>query len=362
MLQTASVFRRGTSPSTSLARTEEQRHVLREDGPDVADLEVPLLFLAINTGPQYGNRRADIRASWLQHPALAPGGPVVFRFVVGVVGNVSVAKALEAEVSRFRCQFLRLPVRDCYENLTNKTFDLLSWFAEQRPARFLMKVDDDSYPHFDELVSLVETQKQRFAYMGLVAECAEVLRTGKWAETCLEYDSSVYPLYAQGSGYILSVDLAVETARVAASDGRCLSNEDVAMGSWVSIVNKSEETHVHIVPVPSTLNACSPGDVLSLSMNSSAFHCMWENWRQERAVCCGDCESQELAFPNKGWWHYAPCGFTFTCATVPDISCGSLGGEMAAAKWRWHIKKHWLTLAVSPPMLDTNYNPLPHVG
>jgi len=135
----------------------------------------------------------------------------------------------------------------------------------------------------------------------------------------------VYPRYAQGPGYILSAELVVETARVAASDGRRLVNEDVSVGSWVRIVNASEATRVHIVPLPSTMNACSPGDVLSMGMNSSAFHCMWERWHQGRVVCCGDYESQERAFPNRRWWNYYPCGFTRTCATAPFIACGKSG-------------------------------------
>jgi len=289
--------------------------------------DTPLLFLAIYTGPQYFNRRADIRASWLNHPLLAPGGPVAFRFVVGAVkaGNTSTAEALEAEVRQFRSQFLRLPIEDGYDNLTNKTFALLSWFAEHRPARFLMKVDDDSFPHFDKLVNLLEGQKQRYAYMGLFSECAIVLRKGKWAQSKKDYNGSVYPLYAQGPGYILSAELAVETASAAASDGRCLFNEDVSVGSWVHVVNASKANPVHVVPIPSSMNVCSPGDVLSLSINSSAFGCMWERWRQGQAACCGDYDDQEAEFPNRGEYNYCPCGFLQTCESAPGIACGHGG-------------------------------------
>jgi len=324
MLQLRSVFRDGAGPSPYPALAEEQRRVLPEKGQGVSASEAPLLFVAIYTGPQYGSRRADIRASWLRHPLLAPGGPVAFRFVVGAVNpvDVSVADAFEAEVSQFRSQFLRLPIEDGYHQLTNKTFALFSWFAEQRPAPFLMKLDDDSFPHIEKLVNLLERQKQRYAYMGLFTECGEVEYTGKWAESCTEFNSSVYPLYAQGPGYILSAELVVEAARSAASDGRCLVNEDVSVGSWVRIVNASEATPVHVLPLSSTMNACSPGDFLSLNMNSSAFHCMWERWRQGRAVCCGDCKSQHFAFPNKGNSQHCPCGFKQTCASLPNIACG----------------------------------------
>merc|ERR1719362_1304940 len=94
-------------------------------------------------------------------------------------GKASAASAFEAEVSQFRSQFLRLPIEDGYEKLTNKTFALLSWFAKKRPARFLMKLDDDSFPHLEKLVSLLEGQKQRYAYMGLFTECAYVRHKGK---------------------------------------------------------------------------------------------------------------------------------------------------------------------------------------
>jgi len=307
MLQLHTVFRHRASPSPYLALAEERRHLLPAKGRDVSASEAPLLFLAIYTGPQHGSRRADIRASWLNHPLLAPGGPIAFRFVVGAAEPGSTASvALEAEVSQFRSQFLQLPIEDRYEKLTNKTFALLSWFAEHRPARFLMKTDDDTFPHLTEVVKVLEGQKQRYVYLGLFIDCAEVQHEGKNAETAVGYNSSVYPLYAHGSGYLLSAELAVETARAAASDGRRLFNEDTSVGAWVQIVNASEATPVHVVPLPSSMGMCSPGDVLSLSMNSSALPCMWERWRRGLGVCCGDHESQERAFPNLGVWkkHY----------------------------------------------------------
>jgi len=314
--------------------------VLPEEGRDVSASEVPLLFLAIYTGPQYVSRRADIRASWLHHPLLAPGGPVAFRFVVGEVklNNVSEAEAFEAEVSQFGSQFLHLPIEDGYDKLTNKSFALLSWFAEQCPAQFLMKLDDDSFPHFEKLVNFLEGQTQRYAYMGLFTECAPVKHDGKWAETSEEYNRSVYPLYAQGPGYILSADLAVETARAAASDSRMLVNEDVSVGSWVQLVNKSEATPVHVVGVPSTLRGCSPGDVLSLGMNSSAFPCMWEQSRQGQTACCGDCKSERNPFSknllDKDYWRlivpeyqcfHCPCGFLYTCKDSDYDACTRTG-------------------------------------
>jgi len=300
--------------------------------------ETSLLFLAIYSGPQYGSRRADIRASWLHHPLLAPGGPVTFRFVIGnsfdlETVNASVAHAFEAEVSQFANQFLRLPVEDGYHQLTNKTFALFRWFAEQRPARFLMKLDDDSFPHMERLLNLLKEQKQLHAYMGLFTECGTVQFEGKWAESCAAFHSKVYPLYAQGPGYILSAELVVETARTAASDSRCLSNEDVSVGSWVRMVNASEATSVHVVPLPSTMNACSPGDVLSLNMNSSAFHCMWERWRQGQDACCGDLKSQELAFPNKGHSQHCPCGYKQTCASLPHNACGESFSIYSEKPW-----------------------------
>jgi len=172
---------------------------------------------------------------------------------------------------------------------------------------------------------LLEGQKQRYAYMGLFSECATVLRTGKWAQRREDYNGSVYPLYALGPGYILSAELAVETASAAASDGRRLFNEDVSVGSWVHIVNVSEATPVHVVPIPSSMNVCSPGDVLTLSINSSAFGCMWERWRQGQAVCCGDYDDQEAEFPNRGEYNYSPCGFLQTCELAPGIACGHAG-------------------------------------
>jgi hypothetical protein len=256
-----------------------------------------LLFIGVNTGPSNLARRTDVRNSWMQD--LKADSQVQARFIVGnPVGSDAheVAAALETEENEHK-DFLRLRVDDTYDTLTSKTFAFLSWFSSSDGpnARFLMKLDDDTFPHFDSLTTLLRTQPQEgYSYIGFFHQCAVVKRSGKNAESFVEFPEPMFPTYASGSGYVLSAPLVRDlvhgngsTHSAARSDMPMLYNEDASVGVWVD--REASRESVSLTPISATLFGCTPGDRLSMNLRLGEMTCMWKRRASGRSnYCCED--------------------------------------------------------------------------
>lgn len=262
--------------------------------PGQGPREQPLLFIAIYTafGSKAQQRRKEIRQTYLQHDLLQQGGPVMAKFVVGFGSDVAPQEEsdLEQEVVHFPSQFLRLRVHERYEHLTYKTWSLLRWFAMTNPAKWLLKLDDDTFPHIDAIYAGLQQEHGRFVQMGMVFDCAPVLHTTKWAEDTNLWNYSFFPKYMQGSGYFLSAPLVQELADVHFTQNNklMLRNEDAAIGVWIETQKRSNmQWPVQMKAIPSTLSGCSPGDWLSMNNLPGYMTCYWNRTRRgEKDICC----------------------------------------------------------------------------
>lgn len=241
----------------------------------------PLLFLAVYTGRGYSDQRVDVRRSWLKHSSLASGTAKSYFFVGEAdpadpsADNVTSQLAKEMEMHK---DIIELPVIDNYKNLNLKTSALLDWFSRERPARFLAKVDDDTFPHLNLLLPRLHDLTSENVYMGLLFKCAPVSRTGRWAEKS-EYTGSMYPWYMQGPAYFL--DLSLVEKIVAMQNRTFVTNEDAMVGLWISQLNLTG-VPVEYVPLASSQEGCTPEDYLSQNLPLGAMPAMWE-----RGSCCG---------------------------------------------------------------------------
>eukprot|EP00448_Togula_jolla_P018750 CAMPEP_0170591468 /NCGR_PEP_ID=MMETSP0224-20130122/12421_1 /TAXON_ID=285029 /ORGANISM="Togula jolla, Strain CCCM 725" /LENGTH=177 /DNA_ID=CAMNT_0010915337 /DNA_START=55 /DNA_END=584 /DNA_ORIENTATION=+ len=140
-----------------------------EEGASQASPEY-LLFIGVNTAPGNVLQRVEVRHSWGQSKYIVGPNPVIqYKFAVGWADpNSDDAKLLE-EDNATHGDFLRLPIREGYHNLVNKTIAMLRWFALEGNARYVMKLDVDSFPNFNRIVPLLQLKIENgktFTYAG----------------------------------------------------------------------------------------------------------------------------------------------------------------------------------------------------
>jgi hypothetical protein len=273
----------GTPAATRLAEDDARR---------------PLLFIGIYTAPTGDARfrRREIRETFWQHPLLRPGGPVEAKFVAGWTNETDEhALALTDEFEEHSNDFLRLDVKEAYNNLTMKTISLLRWFASERRAHFLLKMDDDTFPHIGTIVEYLRNVSKdaqpSLLHLGMLFPCAPVLKFTKWAENPDVWNHSFFPKYMQGSGYFLSAPLVDELAGVQhyrRNAAVLLNNEDASVGVWIEH-SRWENPNLEIVQrsIQSTLTGCQPGDLLSMNNQRGYMSCYWRrHLRGEKDICC----------------------------------------------------------------------------
>lgn len=185
---------------------------------------------------------------------------------------------------------IRLPVPEDYHQLTAKTLAFIKWFNINSDADYVMKLDDDSYPHLDRLLHQLKQTVYPLVYLGIQSN-GPVKRTGKYAERYYEEDH--YPPYMQGAGYIMSKKLAKEIMNRGHAH---LDNENTTVGLRVREVENASSGIVR-TSLRGTLYGCREQDVISMNWDARRFPCVFE---KEKALaekefpcpvagqCCGE--------------------------------------------------------------------------
>eukprot|EP00927_Polykrikos_kofoidii_P079176 TRINITY_DN75962_c0_g1_i1.p1 TRINITY_DN75962_c0_g1~~TRINITY_DN75962_c0_g1_i1.p1 ORF type:complete len:358 (+),score=49.72 TRINITY_DN75962_c0_g1_i1:151-1224(+) len=252
-----------------------------------------LLFVGVYTAPTKDarQRREEIRATYWNHPLLKPGGPVEAKFIVGWSTETNEeTRALEEDIGQRPTDFLRVDVLETYSNLTRKSMAFLRWFAGHGRAAFVLKMDDDTFPHFGPIVNQLREEVRPLSHLGMLFPCAPVLKFTKWAENEQVWNHSFFPKYMQGSGYFLSAPLVrlIAGEHYDRNAKKMLNNEDAAVGVWIEML-RWEDPNVDVEQrsVSSTLTGCQPGDLLSMNNQLGYMRCYWNRFlRGENDVCC----------------------------------------------------------------------------
>jgi len=215
--------------------------------------------------------------------------------------------ALQQEVLLHPQDFLHLAVTDHYSNLTQKTLKLLEWFATYSRAMYLLKLDDDSYPHFDTIVPRLRGEDAKYVQLGMLLRCNPVLNDTKWAEESSMWPHSFYPKHMQGSGYFLSADLVQEfvarRTRTPPAERISLHNEDATLGVLMELDKQADPGFpVHLKNVAATISGCGAGDLISMNNLPGYMTCYWNRRiRGEKDICCyGPLNKLRQSFLQKG--------------------------------------------------------------
>lgn len=264
----------------------EQEKVAEEN----EDFPEDLLFVGVISSPSYAAQRDYIRHGWMQSPLIGIGRPVDVRFFIGI------PKSAEAQIlareQRDHQDIIQLNAPEGYGNLTAKTLGMLRWVTTYKKVKYVMKVDDDTYPNFNGLLPMLMQSTDKYSLHGHIFPCAPVLNFTKWAESPRIFNQAFYPTYAQGSAYIVSWDLAVDLGRTYYADHKrnMLHNEDASVGLWIrrDRILDPELMGVKFVDIQrTTLYGCSAGDMISMNIQSHLMPCMYEKQKRgEESFCC----------------------------------------------------------------------------
>ncbi|KAI3860439.1 hypothetical protein MKX03_010877 [Papaver bracteatum] len=269
-------------PSFSLQRVLEMSEQWK--APPLPDHPIQV-FIGILSATNHFAERMAVRKTWMQSAA-AKSSNVVARFFVALNPRKEVNAVLKKEAAYFG-DIVILPFMDRYELVVLKTIAICEYGVHNASAAYIMKCDDDTFVRVDTVLKEIKgISSEKSLYMGNLNLLHRPLRSGKWAVTYEEWPEEVYPPYANGPGYIISIDIAkfIVTQHVNRSL-RLFKMEDVSMGMWVEQFNNT-------IPVQYSHNwkfcqyGCMEGYFTAHYQSPRQMICLWSKLARGRAHCC----------------------------------------------------------------------------
>ncbi|TVU49055.1 hypothetical protein EJB05_00346, partial [Eragrostis curvula] len=243
------------------------------------------LFIGILSATNHFAERMAIRKTWMQFPAIQLGNAVA-RFFVALSHRKEINAALKKEAEYFG-DIVILPFIDRYELVVLKTVAICQYGVQNVTAEYIMKCDDDTFVRLDVVLQQITSYNKSLPlYLGNLNLFHRPLRRGKWAVTYEEWPEAVYPPYANGPGYVISIDIAKDIAsRHANHSLRLFKMEDVSMGMWVEDYNVTAPVqYIH------SWRFCQFGCVNSYFtahyQSPRQMMCLWDKLSAGRAQCC----------------------------------------------------------------------------
>ncbi|XP_023517655.1 hydroxyproline O-galactosyltransferase GALT2-like [Cucurbita pepo subsp. pepo] len=244
------------------------------------------LFIGVLSATNHFAERMAVRKTWMQSSAVKSSN-VVVRFFVALNPRNEVNAVLKKEAAYFG-DIVILPFMDRYELVVLKTIAICEFGAVNLTASYVMKCDDDTFVRVETVIKQIEgISSKKSLYMGNLNLLHRPLRHGKWAVTYLEWPEEVYPPYANGPGYIISIDIVKYiVAQHESRSLRIFKMEDVSMGMWVEQFNST----VAIVQYSHSWKFCQYGcmeDYFTAHYQSPRqIICLWDKLTQGQAHCC----------------------------------------------------------------------------
>ncbi|CAL8352874.1 unnamed protein product [Merluccius merluccius] len=256
----------------------------------------PFLVLMVPVAPHNLVDRETIRRTWGKE-SLILGNVVSLFFLLGLAGEGQGDGQLQQQLrqeSREHGDLLQSDFLDCYQNLTIKTMVMMEWLDTHcSTATYAMKIDSDMFLNVRNLVSMLLDTPRRGYMTGLVETDAEVQRdpSSKWYMPVEVLPEPVYPRYALGLGYVVSLDLPRKLVE-ASRHIRPLYIEDVHLGFCMKYLgidpsDPPKENYFHVAPVP--YDRCDYSKLIATTTEpySDRIH-VWEDFSGAELVCQED--------------------------------------------------------------------------
>uniref|UniRef100_A0A804MW72 Hexosyltransferase n=2 Tax=Zea mays TaxID=4577 RepID=A0A804MW72_MAIZE len=242
------------------------------------------IFIGILSAANHFAERMGVRKTWMSAVHKSPN--MVARFFVALHGRMEVNAELKKEAEFFR-DIVFVPFLDNYDLVVMKTLAICEYGVHVVSAKYVMKCDDDTFVRLDSVVTEIKkVPGGRSLYMGSMNIQHKPLRHGKWAVTYEEWPQEVYPLYANGPGYVISSDIAdFIMSEFMKQKLMLFKMEDVSLGVWVEQFNKTRPVeYVHsdkFCP-----NGCVPDYYTAHYQSPRLMLCMWQKLLEGRPDCC----------------------------------------------------------------------------
>ncbi|XP_063732375.1 beta-1,3-galactosyltransferase 5-like [Eleginops maclovinus] len=204
------------------------------DEPHRCLQERPFLVLVIPVAPHNIDSRDTIRNTWGKETTVL-GQVVSHYFLLGLSKKEDETATLKEQLleeSQRHHDILQSDFLDSYNNLTIKTMVMFEWLDSHCPyTSYAMKIDSDMFLNVHNLVDLLLKAPKQLYMTGMVVRNAFVVRnpTSKWFMPYSAFSGYMYPPYAMGLGYVLSLDLPKKILE-ASEHVRAVYIEDVYVG------------------------------------------------------------------------------------------------------------------------------------
>ncbi|CAN7939355.1 unnamed protein product [Ixodes hexagonus] len=175
-------------------------------GNDTALPRVDYLFMVFSAVGNSAHRTA-IRETWAGDAKLYPDTRMAF--LLGATNDSRLQSSVQSESSAYS-DIVQESFVDSYRNVTLKSIMMLRWASTFcRHARFVVKVDDDTYLNVANFFATMAARSPDAIY-GKLFEGSKPIRDpdNKWHVSVKEYSDSSYPNYVAGSAYVLGSRVA----------------------------------------------------------------------------------------------------------------------------------------------------------
>ncbi|KAM4593530.1 beta-1,3-galactosyltransferase 1-like isoform 1-T2 [Odontesthes bonariensis] len=260
--------------------------------PHKCEPEQPFVILMVQVAPNNRAHRDVIRSTWGAE-GLVAGKVVKLVFLLGRKtgdGAEQLQEQLRQESAEHH-DLIQSDFIDCYKNLTIKSMVMLEWLDTFCPGTsYAMKIDSDMFLNVPNLVDMLLRAPKTNYMTGLVAYGGPVLRDkgSKWYLPAEIFSPSVYPPYALGLGYILSVDLPKKLIG-ASRHVRALYIEDVYLGLCMQYLginptNPPSGNHFHVIPL--SYNRCTFSQIVATTLVPDVDRMwLWKDFKRTDPYC-----------------------------------------------------------------------------
>ncbi|CAN6841833.1 unnamed protein product [Brassica oleracea] len=241
----SSVYRCGGSKDTSRVFGSRK---LGGNGDVLPERRKVIGFVGIQTGFDYGDRRAALRSTWFPSDPdallrLEQATGLAFRFVIGRSKDEKKMAELEKEIKEHRDFVLLDDVEEEYLRLPYKTLAFFKAAFKLFEADYYVKADDDIYLRPDRLGTLLAKERLHSqTYIGCMKKGPVITNPKlKWYEKQGNLIGNEYFLHAYGPMYVLSAEIVASLASARNGSLRMFNNEDVTIGSWMLAMDVHHE-------------------------------------------------------------------------------------------------------------------------
>ncbi|XP_063325377.1 beta-1,3-galactosyltransferase 2-like [Pelmatolapia mariae] len=262
------------SPGPYLVEYPYEYHFIINE-PQKCEQEKTFVVLMVPIAPNNRRDRDIIRSTW-GNDRVVQDKVVTLFFLLGLQtgpGAEQVQQQMLQESNKHH-DLIQSNFVDCYKNLTIKTMVMLEWLtAHCSGASYAMKIDSDTFLNVHNLVNMLLNAKKTNYMTGLVARRATVLRDprSKWYVPPDIYAPALYPVYALGLGYIMSLDLPKKLTE-ASRHVKALYIEDVYLGTLmhhlgISPTDPPSGDYFHVYPL--AYNRCHFSRIVATTTHPS---------------------------------------------------------------------------------------------